>query len=203
MKREYFKLFSFMIGISLIIASVIFVFSENIKKEKQRQIDEENEIMDEIGSKYKIFTSKAEEFANKHESFIKTIDEDTSYFNVVPDNYNKLIDATKEYEKALTEIDDMDDYLYKNCKNKFYSNGDINRDCLTYIRNKEKMINTFIEDIKYLNHRIESFNEWTEVNNASVIATKQYDKLNEYKSEKYPDYVDLDEDGLLLGAVSD
>ena len=202
MKREYVKLFSFMIGISLVIASIIFVISSNIKAAKQKEIDEEDKVMDEIGDIYVKFNIMAEDFASKHDSFIKTVDNDTAYFAIVADNYNKLIAAAKEYETALTEINDMDTYLFKNCRKKFYSNADINQDCLAYVRNKEKLTNTYIDDITYLNHRIEAFNDWTVTNNASVIATRHYDKLKLFES-KYTEYVDLDEDGLKLGANLD
>ena len=202
MKREYLKLFSFMIGISLILASVIFFITSNAKAEKERQIEEEKRIIDEIGDIYKKFTDKAEEFADKHEEFIKAVDEDTAFFSVVPDNYGKMVESAKEYEKFLVEIDDMDSYLEKNCK-KTYSDKATNTNCIIFVRNKEKLTNTFIEDIKYLNHRVEKYNEWTDQNNASVIAQKHYDKIGEYKAEKYTDYVDLDGDGVLLGANSD
>ncbi len=204
MKREYVKLFSFMIGISLVIASLIFVFSQDVKAEKQKEIDNENAIMDEIGDIYTAFTKKAEEFADTHEAFIKNIDDKTEYFDIVPDNYQDLLKSAINYENTLVEIDDMDSYLYERCTgNHFYSRPEVNTNCLTYIRNMEKLTNTFIEDIKYFNHRIELFNEWTEENNASVIATKKYDKLEDYKSEKYNEYVDLDKDGTYLGVVSD
>ena len=202
MKREYLKLFSFMIGISLILASIIFFITSNAKAEKLKQIEAEKAIIDEIGDIYKQFTAKAEEFADKHEEFIKAIDEDTAFFSVVPDNYGKMTESAKEYEKFLVEIDDMDTYLEKHC-GKTYSDKATNTNCIIYVRNKEKAINTFVEDIKYLNHRLEKYNEWTDENNASVIAQKHYDKIEEYKAEKYTDYVDIDKDGVLLGANSD
>jgi len=204
MKREYIKLFSFMIGISLVIASLVFVFTQNVKAEKQKEIDDENAIMDEIGEVYTVFTKKAEEFADAHDEFIENIDKKTEYFDMVPDHYNELVENAKKYEQSLVEIDDMDTYLYDRCTgNKFYSRPDTNNNCLTYVRNMEKLTNIFIEDIKYFNHRITSFNDWTVENNASVIATKKYDTLGEYKSEKYNEYVDLDKDGTYLGVAAD
>jgi hypothetical protein len=204
MKREYIKLFSFMLGASLILASVIFVVSNNIKEEKNKQIREEQEVIDEIGSNYKVFTEKAEAFATKHEELIKLIDEDTSYFSIIADNYGKMTEALKDYEASLKEIDDMDTYLHDHCdRKKFYTRDETNKECINYVRNLEKMTNIFVGDVKYFNHRIEEFNTWTEENNASVIAQRKYDKLEEYKSENYNEYVDLDNDGTKLGVSKD
>ncbi len=203
MKKAYLKLFSIMLGISLILASVVFIISNNFKAEKQKVIDEERAIIDEIGDFYESFKTKLDQFSEKHDEFIGTVDDKTAYYAIIPGNYDKLISYTKEYETFLTELDDFDSYLYENCKGKFYSKKSINNDCVTYMRNMEKVVNTFIEDIKYLNHRIDEYNKWTVEENKSVLVTTKYKTFDEYKSEKYNKYVDLDGDGITLGVNAD
>ena len=42
MKREYAKLFSFILGIAFILTGVIFIISTEYKEKKQDKINEEN-----------------------------------------------------------------------------------------------------------------------------------------------------------------
>ena len=203
MKKAYLILFSIMIGISLIIASVIFVITSNFKDAKSKEIEDERVIMDEIGDVYKTFSDKIVEFSETHNSYIKSIDDNTTFYADYPVNYEKLKKLTAEYETALTEIEDMDTFLEEKCKDQFYSEKEVNNNCLSFKRNKEKTINTFIEDIKYVNHKIELYNEWTVTENQSIIATTKYNKLEDITSSKYTDYVDLDGDGIFLGVNAD
>lgn len=203
MKREYFKVFCIMLGFTLLLAALLFFLGEQYKIARNTEIANERQIMDEIGDFYKLFNEKTEEFSSRHDEFIKLVDDATTFHKNVPDNYNILIDAAKNFEIFLTEIDDMDNYLYDSCYRKFYSDSSVNSNCLSYLRNMEKEINTFIEDIKYLNKRIDAYNEWTDVENQSVIAERHYDKVEGYKSEKYTEYVDKDGDGVQLGNVSE
>ena len=203
MKKAYLILFSIMIGISLIIASVIFVITNNFKDAKNKEIEDEKTIMDEIGDVYKTFSDKITEFSETHNAYIKSIDDNTAFYADYPGNYEKLKKLTTEYETTLTEIDDMDTFLEEKCKDQFYSEKEVNNNCLSFKRNKEKTINTFIEDIKYLNHKIELYNEWTVTENQSVIATTKYNKLEDITSSKYTDYVDLDGDEIFLGVNAD
>ena len=48
MKREYAKLFSFILGITFILSGVIFAVTRSYKDDKQAKIDEENKIIDEM-----------------------------------------------------------------------------------------------------------------------------------------------------------
>jgi hypothetical protein len=193
-----------MIGVSLLIASGVFVATNSFKEGKKKEIEDEKIIMDEIGNVYKTFSDKISEFSEKHNTFLKDVDDLTQFFADIPKNYENLKTLTIEYEKNMTEIDDMDSFLVEKCKkDQYYSDKEVNNNCLSYKRNKEKTINTFIEDIKYLNHKIESYNEWTDTANQSIIATTKYNKLNKIESSKYTDYVDLDGDQIFLGVNAD
>jgi len=203
MKKEYIKLFSIMIGISLLISSGIYVIANNFKNERQKEIDDEKVIIDEIGDLYKQFNEKENDFNTKREEYIKVVDSGSAYFASMPTNYNKMIDKAKEYEDLLVELDDFDTFLYASCKDHTYSKNSTNKNCLTYLKNMEKTINTFIEDIRYLNHKIDAYNEWIITENKSVIVYKKYKALNNYKSEKFTDYVDLDGDQVKQGANAD
>ena len=51
MKRQYIRLFSFLIGLTFLISGVLFSFVNNYKQEKKRIIAEEGVIADEIKKK--------------------------------------------------------------------------------------------------------------------------------------------------------
>ena len=203
MKKEYIKLFSIMIGISLLIASGIYLVSNNFKNERQKQIDAERIIIDEIGDLYKEFNEKEKVFNEKREAYIKAVDSGSTYFANMPKNYTKMTNAAKEYEDILVELDDFDTFLYASCKDQTYSKSSTNKKCLNYLKNMEKTINTFIDDIKYLNHKIDEYNEWIKTENKSVIVYTKYKALKNFESNKYTEYVDLDGDGFNLGANLD
>ena len=96
------------------------------------------------------------------------------------------------------EVEDISSYLKDNCGER-YSVLEANEKCDAYYINLERTINIFVGDVEYLNSRINNYNEWTETENNSAIATQHYDKLEEYKAKKYTHYVDLNDDGTVLG----
>ncbi len=203
MKKEYIKLFSIMIGISLLISSGIYVIANNFKNERQKAIDEEKVIIDEVGDLYKQFNKKAKDFNAKREEYIKVVEDGSTYFASMPKKYSNMTEKAKEYESLLVELDDFDTFLYASCKDHTYSSNATNKNCLTYLKNMEKTINTFIEDIRYLNHKIDEYNEWIKTENKSVIVYKKYKALKNFASEKFTEYVDLDGDQVKLGANGD
>ena len=111
-----------MLGCALLLAALAFFLTEKFREARNTEIANEARIIDEIGDIYELFNAKAEEFATKHDEYIKNIDNSTSFYYNIPDNYNRLVDDTKAYEKFLVELDDLDDYLYDHCIRKFYSN---------------------------------------------------------------------------------
>ena len=48
MKRQYLRLFSFLIGITFIISGILFTLVNNYKEEKKKKVAEEDAIADEI-----------------------------------------------------------------------------------------------------------------------------------------------------------
>ena len=56
MKKEYIRLFSFMVGVALLLSAVVYAISNSYKGSKQKTIDNEKKILEEIGSSYDTFT---------------------------------------------------------------------------------------------------------------------------------------------------
>jgi len=205
MKKEYIKLYGFMIAITLIVASLILVLTNSAKANKEKKIKEEQEVIDKIDKAYEEFKIYAEEFGNFRESYIKGLDEKTSVNTGVSTNYKEIIANADDYLKRLEEIETKSAYLYGMCyeKQTTYNKKATNKQCIMFLRNREQFINSYIEDIKYLNHRINEYNKWTDVNNSSALVLTKYEKVDSYKQEKYKDYVDLDDDGVYLGMNAD
>ena len=198
MKRQYLRLFSFLIGITFIISGILFTLVNNYKEEKKKKVAEEDAIADEIVDIYKTFYDKEVELSDYRDEVLKSVKDFSVFFTEMPDGYGNVYPMVEKYEVLVTEIEDASEYLRDN-RNRRYSKLDANEKCDAYYINLEKSINIFIGDLEFFNSKIKDFNEWTETENTSLIATKTYEKLNEYTAKKYSDYVDLNDDGTYLG----
>ena len=198
MKQQYLRLYSFLIGITFILSGVIFTLVNNYKDQKEMKIKEEIEIADEIGNVYSTFYDKDKEVSLYRDELLKRINDFSVFFTTMPDGYSAVYNDVAKYETMITEVEDMSAYLSDKCK-KRYSVLEANSQCDAYYINLEKTINIFIGDLEYFNSKIKDFNDWTEVENNSLIKQRTYDKLQEYKPVKYVDYVDLNNDGTYLG----
>ena len=202
MKRQYLRLFSFLIGITFIISGILFTLVNNYKVEKREKIKEEIILGDEIGNVYETFYNKTKELSDYRDEIYNDIKEFTIYYTQIPDGYAKEVPKFQKYEEMISEIEDASSFLKDKCT-KRYSVLEANDKCTAYYINLEKTINLFLVDLDTFNAKIKEFNEWTETENASVIATKKYDKLEEIKGTKYTEYVDLNNDGTYLGSKSE
>lgn len=198
MKRQYLRLFSFLIGITFIISGVLFTIVNNYKQDKKNKQDAEAAIADEIKDVYQTFYEKEVDLSTYRDKLLNDVKDFSEFFTEMPDGYTKIISEVEQYETLIMEIEDISSYLNDKC-NKRYSVLEANDKCGAYYKNLEKTINIFVGDMEFFNSKIKDFNEWTEVENKSLIATKKYDKLSEYNIKKYTDYVDLNDDGTYLG----
>ena len=202
MKRQYIRLFSFLIGVTFIISGVLFTLVNNYKRERQIKKDEEKLIADEIGNVYQTFYDKEKGLSTYRDELLNSVKEYIVFYTTMPKQYNEMITKLKKYEEYIVEVEDISSYLKDKCTQR-YSVLEANDKCDAYYINLEKSINIFIGDIEYFNSRIKNYNEWTETENNSLIATEKYDKLEEYKPKKYTEYVDLNDDGTYLGRNSE
>ena len=92
MKREYAKLFSFLIGIAFILSGIIFTLTRVYKNNKAQSIEEENIIAAEIKNVYESFKIKTEEFSTKRDLINSDISEYVSYYTGIEKNYNDMIE---------------------------------------------------------------------------------------------------------------
>ncbi len=198
MKRQYLRLFSFLIGITFIISGVLFTLVNNYKQDKKKKIDEEKLIADEIGNVYQTFYDKEKSLSTFRDEVINEFKSFSVFFTTMPDKYANIASKIENYEKNITEIEDISSYLKDKCTQR-YSVLEANDKCDAYYINLEKSINIFIADMELFNSKIKEYNKWTETENSSAIATKKYDKLEEFKVKKYTEYVDLNDDGTYLG----
>lgn len=199
MKREYTKIFSFIVGITLIISGIIYTIVETNKEAKKIKIKEENQIIDEIVDIYEVFQKKVNDFSHQRDAYLDKIIDYTSYYSGMEARYNDIIKVIKEYESKLSEIEDSAVYLNAHCPNQNYSSSSANSKCHTYIINFERTVNSFVGDIEFFNSKIKEYNNWVKESKKN----EDYKQINEYISEKYPDYVDINNDGEYLGKNKD
>lgn len=203
MKREYAKLFSFLIGIAFILSGIIFTLTRVYKNNKAQSIEEENIIATEIKNVYESFKIKTEEFSTKRDLINSDISEYVSYYTGIEKNYNDMIEELKEYENLVIEVEDAAVYLKKHCLNESYSDQDANNKCNAYIINYEKTVNSFISDIEFFNSKIDEYNNWIISENEELDNEDKYTKVERYKATKYKEYIDINNDGTYLGRNSD
>ncbi len=203
MKREYAKLFSFLIGITFILSGIIFTLTRVYKNNKAQSIEEENIIAAEIKNVYESFKIKTEEFSTKRDLINSDISEYVSYYTGIEKNYNDMIEELKEYENLVIEVEDAAVYLKKHCLNESYSDQDANNKCNAYIINYEKTVNSFISDIEFFNSKIDEYNNWIISENEELDDEDKYIEVERYKATKYKEYIDINNDGTYLGRNSD
>ena len=101
MKREYAKLFSFMLGIAFILTGIVFIISAEYKENKQDKINEENKIIDEIFDIYEVFKKKTEEFSNKRDEVNSEVSDYISYYTGMLEKYDSVIMTLENYETKV------------------------------------------------------------------------------------------------------
>ena len=192
MKREYAKLFSFLIGITFILSGIIFTLTRVYKDNKFQNAQEESIIADEIKDIYEAFKIKVEEFSTKRDLINSDISEYVSYYTGIEENHDDMIEELKKYENLVAEVEDSAVYLKSHCLNENYSDQDANNKCNAYIINYEKTVNSFVSDIEFFNSKIDEYNNW-------II--DENEELDD--EEKYKEYIDIYNDGFYLGRNSD
>lgn len=203
MKREYTKLFSFILGITFILSGIIFTLSNIYKENKQQKIDDERIIIDEIIDVYETFRQKTEAFSQKRDLINSDISEYTSYYTGMQEKYESMLEELKEYETLVKEVEDAATYLKSNCLKESYSNADANNKCNAYIINYERTVNSFVGDVNFFNSKIDEYNEWTIKENEELTENEKYKSLEKFTSSYYKEYIDINNDGTYLGKEMD
>lgn len=202
MRKQFVNLFTFLVGITLIISGVIFVFTKSFKDSKTQRLEEENILADEIGEVYKTFFDKEQNITRTSEELNQAIIEYASYYTNMTEGYSEIINKFNSYQDSVREVEDISSFLKEKCVNS-YSVASANEKCNAYYINLERTINIFVGSIKYLNTKIDEYNEWTKTENESVGTTVKYEALDRYTSKYYNDYVDLNKDGTFLEMNND
>lgn len=203
MKQQYIRLFAFLLGIAFILSGVIFALTKMYKDNRTKKIEEEKIVTDEIGDVYKTFFELESELTASRDELMKKFSSYITFYADMPKGYSGIKEMIQSYETKVTEIEDASSFLAKKCVDK-YSVHEANDKCIAYYRNLEMTINVFVGDLEFFNSKIKEFNAWTEEENKSVLMTAiKYDKLEEFVSTKYTEYVDLNKDGTYLGQNAD
>ena len=203
MKREYAKLFSFLIGITFILSGIIFTLTRVYKDNKFQNAQEESIIADEIKDIYEAFKIKVEEFSTKRDLINSDISEYVSYYTGIEENHDDMNKKLKKYENLVAEVEDSAVYLKSHCLNENYSDQDANNKCNAYIINYEKTVNSFVSDIEFFNSKIDEYNNWIIDENEELDDEEKYKEVDRYKASKYKEYIDINNDGFYLGRNSD
>ena len=201
MKKDYIKLFSFMVGVALIITSVVYAVTNNYKGKKQKIVDEEKKLIDQVNEEYNSFEIIEEEFTELRDKTLNEISDYSSFYTGMDTKYESVIASVKTYDEEIKKLADSTKVLSKICVDKSYSDQTTNQKCINFIYNYEKSVNTFIGDIAFFNKKINDYNTWTETENESPVKKRTYSKVENYTATSFTDYIDVNKDGVYLGKV--
>ncbi len=196
-KKQYIQLFSFMLGIAFIVSSVVFVFGNTYRRDREERVKEDSKIAEEIAKDYKVFFDKAKELNTYREELEAEIDTNTTYYANLSKMYHDMTEKFDNYEKYVAEIEEISSPLNEKCE-KTYSVMSANDKCHQYYIYMEKSINLLISDVKYFNAKVEEYNEWIIEQNKSEYLIDKYEHYDAYSLKKYTEYVDLNDDDIYL-----
>lgn len=178
------------LGLLLLASGGALLVVNGFKDEKEDLTKTMNIIVDD----YEIFRKKVETFSTLREKIYNEV-MNTQYYTDVYTNYNADIQQLKQYENAVTEIENVSKNLKNSCIGKSFSDQDVINKCNAFIINYEQSINYFINDIDRFNSRIKDYNTWL-----TTQTNTQYQTLAEYNAT-YKDYVDVNNDKNFSGKV--
>ena len=168
-----------LLGIIVGIGGAIFVQ----KLFKDREVT--NKRIIEIGNLYKNMNQYISEY-NSNRSSLKTIIKDV-YIDNFNSKYQNVLTLLKKEEESLKNTRHAVLKLDKDCNGRMYSDSYVNQVCISYKSNYEEMVNVFAGDVHYINSMISNYNN------------HHNEKLEEYSSSDFKDYIDYNRDGVYSG----
>lgn len=197
MNKQKIILFSFLIGLSLIISSAIYIITSNIKEERKKIIQNEKNNTDRIKKDAKEQNTRIDninlklgEIKNDIVSFMTTYED--MYLN-----HKNYISKMEEVEKLLSESYEKTLFLNDKCKTRF-SDLEANTLCLNYYINLEELTNIYVSLHKITSNKINEYNEWLK----EYTGDKKMESIDFFET-KYKEYVDLNKDKVFLGIIED
>lgn len=164
-----------------VLVAGIGIFCYNVSKDRK----ETTRVMNLILSDYDKFEDSVLNFNDKRDVVYETIFVE-AYYDTIKEKYNEWNTLFKDYEK---EVDKVLSYknLDKYCKGKFYSKGEVNTKCSSFVTLYEDVINSFVSDKDSYNKMLNEYNDYIKENNGTEV-------LDVYNtSKKYIDYNQDDE----------
>lgn len=171
------------LGLLLLASGGALLVVNGFKSDKEDLAQTMNIIVDD----YEIFRKKVETFSTLRENIYNEV-MNSQYYTDVYTNYNTNVQKLKEYENAVTEVENASKNLKNSCIGKTFNDQDVINKCNAFVINYEQSINYFINDIARFNTRINEYNTWL-----ATQTDTQYKTLTEYNAT-YKDYVDINND---------
>lgn len=171
------------LGLLLLASGGALLVVNGFKSDKEDLAQTMNIIVDD----YEIFRKKVETFSTLRENIYNEV-MNSQYYTDVYTNYNTNVQKLKEYENAVTEVENASKNLKNSCIGKTFNDQDVINKCNAFVINYEQSINYFINDVARFNTRINEYNTWL-----ATQTDTQYKTLTEYNAT-YKDYVDINND---------
>lgn len=155
-------------------------FINNIKEDSNNY----KETTTNVKSDYEQLDDNITNYNNKRTTLNTEL---SSYYQETFDeNYEDAIKSIKEYDDIITKIKTNIENIDKNCKNNNFNETEVNNICQTYKDTYEKIVNTYVNDIKKFNEIVNEYN----MNNP-----EEEEDLERFLAPVEKDYVDYNGDG--------
>lgn len=174
------KIIYIIIASFLFIIIIITIFFQNVKKDANKN----NNTMEEIKTTYQQLETNVSTY-NEIRNTLSTHLENYYTENLATD-YPKLLDYLTQEENSIIEIKTNIDKIEKNCKDRIFTEKEVNTICTVYPEYYEKVVNIFINDQNQINNIIKIYNETEE------------QSLEVFQPTQIKDYIDYNKDGKYL-----
>lgn len=146
--------------------------------------------IESINKTYLVYNETSSKFK---ENLIKFYSINNSYFETMNEDNKITLEIIKEMENNLITVKELSNNINDDCKD--IKDNTIKTQYSIFNQNHEIMINTYVKMVYNYNNVIKEYNEWARINNHKM--------LDQYESNLYKSYVDLDQDGVYLGVPTE
>lgn len=164
----------------LVVLIAIIIFIKGIKADTKANQNS----MAEIKTSYQLLEDNISTYNETRNTLATSIE--NYYTENLATDYSKYIAILTQEEDTIKAIKTNIDKLEKNCKDRIFSEKEVNNICSNYKEYYEKVVNIFINDKNQVNNMINIYNETAN------------QPLEEFRPTQNQDYIDYNEDGEYL-----
>jgi len=186
---RFFSAITMVIAVILIITGYSIIFINDYTVDAQ----EKSSYTSLMKTSFTSYTNDLDNISHD----IKNIDIfNIKYYSDVKNNYDNFINKLDHIERKIRGLEVTANSLLYECKNTSYNDNDFDYKCQIASYNYESVINAYVSLVNKYNETIQNYNDWI-----IVQENGQNNRLNEYVSNFYTEYIDINNDQEYSGII--